>query len=243
MLRQLHDVIADHRVVRRVEDDIYSVLPAASGAAPRHYDRMAAGYDRIIGNPFYQRLTFGNRPADYAAFARAALGAAPGGPFLDAGCGSLLFTAEVYRRTRRPVVALDESLGMLRRARTRLAGPDGRLPAHILLLQGDLFDLPFRPASFPTILAEGVLHLVAEAEALVGALDALLADGGRLYLTSLVTSGRLADYYLRWIHLLGEVARPRGAAELRRLLTRAARPPEAYTVKGNMAYATLTRRG
>ena len=96
MLRQVHDVIADHRVVRRVEDGIYSVLPAASGAAPRHYDRMAAGYARIIGNGWYQRLTFGNRPADYAASAREALDAAPGGLFLDAGGGSLLFTAGVY---------------------------------------------------------------------------------------------------------------------------------------------------
>ena len=243
MLEQLQGVLAEGQTVRQVEDGIHSVFPAGAGAAPRHYDRMAAGYDRIIGNRLYQRLTFGNQPADYAAFARAALDAAPGGLFLDAGCGSLLFTAEVYRRTCRPIVALDESLGMLRRARTRLAGPDGRLPAHILLLQGDLFDLPFRPASFPTILAEGVLHLVAEAEALVGALYVLLADGGRLYSTSLVTSGRLADYYLRWIHLLGEVARPRGAAELWGLLARAARPPEAYTVKGNMAYATLGRRG
>ncbi len=205
--------------------------------------RLAAGYDRVIGHPLYQRLTFGNHPADYAAFARAALAAAPGGLFLDAGCGSLLFTAGVYRRAVRPIVALDESLGMLRRARARLAGPDGRLPAHVLLLQGDLFDLPFRTASFPTVLAEGVLHLVAAAEGLVGALDALVADGGGLYLTSLVTSGRPADLYLRWIHLLGEVARPRGAEELRHLLARAARPPQAYTVKGNMAYATLTRRG
>ena len=243
MLEQLRGILAASREVREVEDGIYSVLPAAAGVARHHYDRLAAGYDLVVGNAWYQRLTFGNRPADYAAFARAALADAPDGLFLDAGCGSLLFTAGAYRRGERPIVALDESLGMLRRARARLAGPDGRLPAHVLLLQGDLFDLPFRPGSFATVLAEGVLHLVPAAAALVGALDATVADGGRLYLASLVTSGRRADHYLRWIHLLGEAARPRGAEELRRLLARAARPPAAYTVKGNMAYATLRRPG
>lgn len=242
MLRHVHDVVADHRVVRHVEDGIYSVLPAAAGAAAHHYDRMAAGYDRIIGNGWYKRLTFGNRPDDYAAFAREALDAAPSGLFLDAGCGSLLFTAEAYCRSCRPIVAYDESLGMLRRARARLVRLTGRMPEHILLLQGDLFDLPFRPARFPTILAEGVLHLLDEAGTLVSALDRLLADGGRLYLTSLVTSGRLADYYLRWIALLGEAARPRSGDELRRLLAHANQGPIAYRVKGNMAYARLARR-
>lgn len=242
MLEQLRDVLGEGQTVRQVEDGIYSVFPDATDTVPRHYDRMAAGYDRIIGNRLYQRLTFGNQPSDYAGFARHALNATPAGLFLDAGCGSLLFTAGVYRQSRRPIIALDESLGMLRRARARLAGPDGRLPDHILLLQGDLFNLPFRPASFPTVLAEGVLHLVAEAGALVGALDTLLTDDGLLYLTSLVTNGRLADYDLRWIYLLGEVVRPQSAEELRGLLTQAVRTPSVYTVKGNMAYATLARR-
>ncbi|CAA9541540.1 MAG: hypothetical protein AVDCRST_MAG88-55 [uncultured Thermomicrobiales bacterium] len=87
-----------------------------------------------------------------------------------------------------------------------------------------------------------MLHLLDEAGTLVSALDRLLADGGRLYLTSLVTSGRLADYYLRWIALLGEAARPRSGDELRRLLAHANQGPIAYRVKGNMAYARLARR-
>ena len=62
MLAQLHEVLAAGRAVREVEDGIHSVFPAAASATRHHYDRLAAGYDRIIGNPHYQRLTFGNRP-------------------------------------------------------------------------------------------------------------------------------------------------------------------------------------
>ena len=43
MLGQLRGVLAAGRVVREVEDGIHSVFPAAAGAAPHHYDRLAWG--------------------------------------------------------------------------------------------------------------------------------------------------------------------------------------------------------
>lgn len=241
--RVLQEVVAAGRAVRLVDDGIYSVLPAD---APAHrYDSRAGAYDRLVGSRAYNRVLWGNATRGYAAFARAALAAAGDGPFLDAGCGSLLFTAGVYRPAGAPIVALDRSLGMLRRARARLAGPTGTPPAHITLLQGDLFDLPFRPATFRAILSMGIVHLFASAAVaeLVSGLGRLLTPDGRLSLTSLVQNGRpLGDRYLGLIHRAGEIAPPRGGDELRGLLTAAARGRLTYAVKGNMAYAAFLER-
>lgn len=239
----LREVVTDDRAVRLVDDGIYSVLPA--DALEHRYDRRAAGYDRLVGSRLYNRAFWDNAPRGYAAFARAALGAAGGAPFLDAGCGSLLFTAGVYLEGRGPIVALDRSLGMLRRARARLAGPTGALPAHITLLQGDLLALPFRPATFRAILSMGIVHLFASAAVaeLVSGLGRLLTPDGRLFLTSLVRNGRpRGDRYLGLIHRAGEIAPPRSSDQLRDVLAAATNGRLAYAVKGNMAYAAFLER-
>ena len=66
----------------------------AAGEAP--YDRRARIYDRLVGNALDNRLGWGTHPRRYAAFADEAL-ASGTGPFLDAGCGSAVFTAAAHR--------------------------------------------------------------------------------------------------------------------------------------------------
>jgi SAM-dependent methyltransferase len=230
------DVIAEGRDVREAEEGIYSVLPDASH---RHlYDRRAAVYDLLVSTRVYNRVMWGTLPSFYAAFARDALASAAAGPMLDAGCGSLLFTSRAYLESARPVVASDQSLRMLQRARARLAAPSGSLPAHVRLLQADLGDLPFRPASFQTVLCLNVLHQFADAPKLIGDLNGLLADGGRLFLTSLVLNRRFpGDPYLRALHAAGEFVRPRTADELKRILDASLTRPFHYHTAGNMAFA------
>jgi SAM-dependent methyltransferase len=237
-LEQLGSIIPGGRPVRRVEEGIYSLLSDVGEGA--RYDRKAALYDRVVGSDIYNRLLWGTSPAVYRAFARAAMEERNDGLFLDAGCGSMLFTAELYRAHRRPVIAVDRSLGMLRRARARLAGRDGRVPESVLLLQGDLFDLPFAPGSFATVFCMGMLHLFEEVGPLVSSLRGLLDDRGRLHLTSIVANRRRGDYYLSAIHRAGEVATPRSGAALQRMLGEGCAPGElSYAIEGNMAYATL----
>ena len=231
------DVIAEGRDVRRVEEGIYSVLP---GGPHRHlYDRRAALYDLFVSTRVYNRVMWGTLPSDYRAFARRAVASGASGPMLDAGCGSLLFTSGAYLETNRPVVAFDQSLRMLRRARARLAGASGHLPAHVRLLQADLNDLPFRPASFQTVLCLNVLHQFADASHLVRGLERLLAGGGRLFLTSLVSNQRfVGDRFLAALHRSGEFVRPRSSAGLKELLTASLSRAVDYRTKGNMAFAT-----
>jgi SAM-dependent methyltransferase len=227
--------VTDGRPLRRLDERLFSVLPEDAGA---RYDGRAAAYDRMIGSRLYNRVAWGTSPAHYRAFARRAVESAPGGWFLDAGCGTLLLTADAYRAAPgRPLVVLDQSLDMLRRAQARLADARGKTPPHVAFLQGDLLDLPFRPGAFRTVMSMGMLHLFADAAPLAARLESLLLPDGALHLTSLVEHGRIGDPYLRFLHRRGEVAAPRTAAALESLLRGALRRPLDYSTTGNMAYA------
>ena len=159
---------------------------------------------------------------------------------MDAAGGSLLFTADLYVEARvRPILVLDQSLAMLTRARDRLIARAGQVPEHIVLVQGDLRDLSaFRSASFGTIVSLNVLHHIEDAGALFGNLAALLPQpGGRLYLTSLVTTGRWSDRYLEALHRNGIVVRPRTEREVALLLGEASFDVTRSRKRGNMLYA------
>ncbi|HYW13002.1 MAG TPA: class I SAM-dependent methyltransferase [Longimicrobium sp.] len=230
------DVMADGRPLRHLDERLFSVLP--EGTAGHAYDGRARAYDRMIGSALYNRVAWGSSPAHYRRFARRAVESAPGGWFLDAGCGTLLLTADAYLAApSRPIVVLDQSLGMLKRARERVLGGGKRLPPHVVFLQADLLDLPFRPGAFRTVMSMGMLHLFADVAPLVANLESLLLPDGGLFLTSLVENGRLGDRYLRLLHRQGEVAAPRTAATLKTLLRGSIRRPVTCTLTGNMAYA------
>jgi len=234
--RWIGDVIEDWRPLRALDDGLFSVLP--EGAAGHLYDGRARAYDRMIGSRLYNRIAWGASPADYRRFARRAVGSAPGGWFLDAGCGTLLLTADAYRAAAdRPIVVMDRSLGMLRRARERVLAGGARLPSQLVFLQADLLDLPFRPRSFRTVMSMGMLHLFADAGPVAASLESLLMEDGSLFLTSLVENGRLGDRYLRLLHRHGEVAAPRTAAGLEVQLRGSLARPVEYSLTGNMAYA------
>jgi SAM-dependent methyltransferase len=234
---ELKEVLAEGCIIRLVEDDIYSALP---NAPHNHlYDRRAAAYDSVVSTWLYNRLMWGTSPLDYIAFAREAVGSHPGGRMLDAACGSMLFTAQVYLASNRQVVAFDQSLRMLRRARARLIELAGSVPERVLLLQADLSNLVFRPGKFDTILCMNVLHQFAGAAEMIPKLKTLLANGGQLYLTSLVSNGRyIGDRWLGALHKTGEFVRPRSGVELNKLLDDSLGEEVSYRMKGNMAFAT-----
>jgi ubiquinone/menaquinone biosynthesis C-methylase UbiE len=234
---ELKEVLSEGCIIRLVEDDIYSALPDA-----RHthlYDRRAAAYDSVVSTWLYNRVMWGTSPLDYVEFARAAVVSHPAGRMLDAACGSMLFTAQVYLASNRQVIAFDQSLRMLRRARARLIELAGSVPERILLLQADLSNLVFRPETFHTILCMNVLHQFAGAGEMIPKLRVLLANGGQLYLTSLVSNGRyIGDRWLGTLYKTGEFVRPRSGVELNKLLDESLGQEVSYRMKGNMAFAT-----
>jgi ubiquinone/menaquinone biosynthesis C-methylase UbiE len=236
---ELNAVLADDRSVRLIEEDIYSVLPDVSVA--HHYDKRATIYDAVVSTRLYNLVMWGTSSSHYVEFARQALNSSSEGIFLDAGCGSMLFTARTYADSKRRIVAFDQSLAMLRRARGRLKRLSGCVPEHIRLLQADLNDLPFRQKSFRTIMCLNVLHQIDDAAGLIAGLNKLLSQGGYLYLTSLVSTNRaIGDWYLKALYRTGEFVRPRNELELRELF-KAFDRKMSYAEKGNMAFVTMAK--
>lgn len=233
----LAGVIRNENRIYQVDDEIYSVLPEGSGK--QEYDQRAAAYDWLLSRRAYNRFLWGTSPDDYADFARRSIDSVYDGPHLDAGCGTMIFSAEAYLQSKRPIVALDLSLGMLRQARKRVIELHRRVPDNMLFLQGDLLDLPFRPSSFASILSMGMIHLFDDAYSVIEGLAASLQADGELYLTSLVAHNRIGDRYLQLLYRAGEVASARSAGDLESLLNITSVRPLRYTVTGNMAYGVL----
>src|SRR5262245_60763548 len=118
VMDELHEFLEEGRSCELIEEGIYSVLDTPAHLYP--YDKRAALYDFLVQTRIYNRLLWGAFPEHYSAFARMADNSQSQGPILDAGCGSLLFTAKAHLDCGRIVVACDQSVGMLRRARARL---------------------------------------------------------------------------------------------------------------------------
>jgi ubiquinone/menaquinone biosynthesis C-methylase UbiE len=233
----LREVLKEDRVVRVVEDNLYSVTVNSNHAY--QYDARASVYDAVVGCHLYNRVMWGSSVQSYANFARRAISSHPRGLLLEAGCGSLLFTAQAYAEISRPIIAFDQSLDMLRRAGARLAKLGGSVLEHIVLLQADLGDIPFRENSFETILTMNVLHHYADVTTVILSLRNLLTRSGDIYLTSLVKNHRLiGDQYLSLLHNMGWVVKPREKRELRTILEDSLKTSSSFWMEGNMAYAT-----
>ena len=235
----LSDLLSPGRVARLAKDGIWSALPEGQDAG--RYDGRASAYDAVVGSRLYNRLVWGSSPAAYAAFAERAV-QSDRLPLLDAGCGSLVFTADIYARARRPLVLVDRSLGMLGAAAVRLRRRRREGAPETIFLQADVLDLPFRPECFGTVLSMGMLHLFDDAEGFVGALRRVLAPDGHLFLTSLVTSRRIGRTYLAMLHRAGEVALPRTHRQLVEAIQGSRPGPpgriDSY-LQGSMAFLTV----
>jgi len=229
----IHSMLLDNMKLKRIENDIYSVIPEEEQS--HHYDKAALFYDLIIGNRFYNRVLWGNWPSQYQGFCRRALASKNDGMVLDAGCGSLVFTAKIYAKSECPIVLLDRSLGMLRRARDRLIKYAGRVPENIILIQADIFNMPFLKGLFSTVQSFGMLHIFENTENLLNELHRVKADHGKLFLSSLAANNKLGEKYLQLLQQQKEVALCQSSELLQQRLMKAGGNFEVSTI-GNMAY-------
>ena len=211
-------------------------------AAP--YDRKAAIYDAVVGRPAYHRVFWGTSPRSLARFGRAGLEAAGDGPFAEVGCGSLLFTAPMYRDARGAVALVDRSMGMLSRGRKRLGSPDRALPAGIALVQADGAALPLRTGIYSAILSLNLLHVPCDRTAIVAeCAQSLLPGRGRLFVTSLVRSGRWSDAWLSILSRTGELASPVTREELCETVAGRWAVIESVSLEGNMCFLVVRHAG
>lgn len=100
---------------------------------------------------------------------------------LDVGCGTGFVSSLLlaHLRANDLVVGVDQSEGMLRRARTKL---DDGAAGRVRLVRGDVARLHFRSASFDLLTVNSVLHHCFDYRAVVRELDRVLKPGGYLML-------------------------------------------------------------
>jgi len=219
--------------LRLVEPHIYSVY--SPGEHTGSYDRVASFYDLVMGNRYYNRLMWGYRVEDFASFCHHSLASSTDGWILDAGCGSLVFTAKTYAGySERPVVLLDESIQMLRAAKSRLIRLTGGVPQNMVFLHGDVLQLPFKPAGFRTVLSMNILHVLRDVERVLLELGNVMEEGGTMSLTSLIASNRFGDMYLKMLGRIGQVV-PRTPDQLMAIFNQLELPAK-YSVRGNMMF-------
>jgi SAM-dependent methyltransferase len=242
MLTRDGRLFRDDAGLSKLEAGIYSALPAsAAGAA---YDRKAAIYDAIVGRSIYHRIVWGTTTRRYSEFGCTALAAAGSEPFLEIGCGSLLFTREMYRVPAAGArVISDRSAAMLRRAVKRL-GPAVHADRPPIVLHADAASLPLISGAFGSILMLNVLHVPCDRHAILAECARLLIPGrGRLFATCLGRSGRWSDAAIEFFYRAGELGVPLTHDEISTMVTDRWGAIESCRVEGNMVFAVVRHRG
>jgi len=230
----LSELLSEKVNFRLIEPHIYSVFQDIEVANP--YDtQFGYIYDWVACNPLYNRLIWGYSITKFASLAYDALTSSSKGYLLDLGCGSLTFTAKTYSESLdRPVVLLDQSLKMLRLAKSRLTKVSGKVPDNMVFLHADALQLPFQPDSFDTIISLNLLHCIDDVRKLLIGLKNVLSDNGRMYFTTLVKGNRPADRYLKALANAGKLV-PRNIDQLRAVFEEL-HMPIRYDLFGNMVF-------
>ena len=231
--RELSALLLEDVDLRLVEPHIYSILP--DNEAANVYDtRFGYIYDWVACNPLYNRLIWGYSVEIFVKIAREALNSATHGNLLDLGCGSLAFTAKTYiQYLERPAVLVDQSLKMLKIARSRLVKINGKVPDNMVFLHADALSLPFRVKTFNTILSENLLHCLDDTKNLLKTLKGILSEDGKMYFTTLIRSDRFADRYLESLAKGGKLV-PRSMHDHQIIFDQLGMPIK-FNINGNMA--------
>jgi SAM-dependent methyltransferase len=231
---KLSEVVSQDVNLRLVESHIYSIYP--SGEDMSSYDKtFGTIYDLVGCNRLYNRLVWGYWTSEYHSLCFDALRSSTDGWVLDVGCGSLAFTAKTYANySDRPVVLLDQSLKLIKIAKSRMIKLNGDVPSNMVLMHGDALNLPFKHKSFSTVISLNLLHVLEDIKKVLLEFRNALADGGTFFLTTLIKNNRFADKYLQMWGNAGEVV-PRNANQLFTVFD-ALDIPIKYRIKGNLAF-------
>lgn len=219
---------------RLIEPHIYSVL--SNTKVDSSYDKKFGDiYDWVACNPVYNRLIWGYSTSKFASLTHDALKSSKKGIVLDVGCGSLAFTTKTYiQYSERPVVLLDQSLKLLRMAKSRITKLNGKVPDNIIFIYGDALQLPFASNKFQTIISLNLLHVLNDINKLLNGLRNIITDDGKIYFTTLVQSNRIADRYLKVWENKGEVV-SRDMNQLEAVFIQLGMSVK-YDIDGNMAF-------
>lgn len=230
----LSSVLANDSIIRLIEPHIYSAFSDID-AANAYDTEFGTIYDWIACNPVYNRLIWGYSTKNFASLAQAALTSSKAGNVLDLGCGSLAFAAKTYiQYSDRPCILIDQSLKMLRLAKSRLIKFNGNVPDNMVFLHADALHLPFQQKSFKTIISLNLLHCIDDTKKLLIGLKKLVSEDGKMYFTTLINSDRLADRYIAALARGGKLV-SRNIEDLQTVFKQVGMGVK-YDINGNMAF-------
>ena len=224
----------------KIEEKLYSVFPQSERKS--EYDFKARFYDYVIGNAIYNRFVWGNSLENYRKFCADALRSEKNGAVLDAGCGSLVFTARAYAEyEERPVVLLDRSLAMLKKGMKRLRKIKGEIPQNVVFLQADVFSLPFREESFTTVNSHGMLHLFEDTKKFLDSLNRVTARNGKMFFLVLLAEDLRGKFFTRAAKRTGEIALALNSSEMRKRIEKLGYNLQFRTA-GNIGYVVIGKK-
>ncbi len=148
--------------------------PEHSGKQGELFDTWAESYDAWFATPIGRQVKIAETDLLLEMLAPQA-----GERLLDVGCGTGVFTREVFAAARCMVVGLDISLPMLARG---LANSSGE---HFFPVAGDMLRLPFADDSFCRVYSMTALEFVDDARAAIVELQRVCRPGGTIVLTTL----------------------------------------------------------
>jgi SAM-dependent methyltransferase len=233
----INDVLLNDTALRQVEPHIYTILKNDASAS---YDKWGGIYEAVACNRIYNRLVWGYWTSEFQDLCLDALHSGDGW-VLDAGCGSLAFSAKAYlAHNSRPVILSDRSLRMLQLAKRRLIELNGNVPDNMIFLHANARQLPLKDKCIHTVSAMNLLHAVEDAEGMTHELERLRTASGSLSITTLVRTNRYADSYL---HKLAEggALTERSLDQLITILTGIGKTG-TYCTRGNVVFVNLGRQ-
>jgi ubiquinone/menaquinone biosynthesis C-methylase UbiE len=183
-------------------DGIVDFCPQARDTVSASYDAIASRYDAYMtsSNVFmkvFDRIVWGL--SDDLTYVDTILSYLPSqfnGVLLDVPVGTALFTCSLYAGfPNATIIAVDCSMGMLRKARNRFQQHN---LSNIHLLRADIVSLPVRDSVVDIVLSMNGLHAFADKQRSIAEMRRVIRKQGKLVACCYVKGvRRLSDWFVK----------------------------------------------
>lgn len=188
-----------------VVDGIADLVPQQGGKPLKHYrteslfDAVAKHYDHAV--LLMSLLVWKCSPLRFVDWAHRGMGRTSRGPILVSPVGTGLLLRHVFgEHCDFPIVAIDISRKMLRRAQKRFERSNIN---NVILIRAEPEHLPFRGGSFDTVMSMNGVSAFHNREQALSETRRVLSPSGRIVGTSLCrglerSADKMLDQYERW---------------------------------------------
>ncbi len=201
-------------------------------------------YDKLVKSELFNRVVWGLSASNYRQFVQKALDAPAGSAIMDAACGPLTFTADLYGKdTSHRLVLIDLSREALAVACKRLDKHGGACD-RIELVRASVFNIPYKDNEFDRIINMGFLHLFSEEQDIRRILKEfyrVARPGARLYFMMLTSDRQAGRPFLYLLWFLRQIGKPHTSAFFGQLIEKAGFTVVSARLKGSMFFVEAVK--